>query len=152
MEMKRRIRGILMVLLLGLDAFFITAGFLLMHSSNAAGGVGQYVVRQLYTFEAIEDVPQQVLGLKPYLSDDAWEHVDFDGEFRVINTYYKFDAQASEVHDLMVRDGFVAYRLLSPVIPASDIWIFEYDIDRQKICNLHEYKMTNVCYGREGVW
>lgn len=145
-------RSLLIFVLVLLDIFFAVAGYILSHQDAVSSDMGTYAVYLMYNFQDVNELPERYSTLQKYVTEEAWEKLDLDGDFRAINAYYKFQAQTSQVHTLLHDDGIVAYRLVNPYILAQDVWLFTYDIDDGAIDNVHEYKMTSVRRGQEGVW
>lgn len=148
--MKRE--NIIIVILSSLLIMFTVGGYLSSKSNSVREDIGVYAVQKLYTFEDINDLPGQLLQLKPYLSDEAWDYLNLDNESRAITAYYKFATKGSQAVTVDVKPGLVAYRILNPNVSAEVIFLFEYEINRGKLDNIKEYYLSYKQYGGEQIW
>ena len=145
-------RKALFLVLFIFNIFFVIAGFLLSRHADIVQDIGTYFVKMMYEFDDIEELPDRYKGIQKYIADSLWESLDFENESRVINTYYKFKASASQVYILSSSDGIVVYRLLNSALSAQNIWVFDYEVSNGLLSDVKEYKMVNVRRGRGGAW
>lgn len=117
---------------------------------------GIIAVKLMYEFDSVEQLPQQYTLLKKLVSEEDFDKLSIDDELRVVNTYFKFQAMPSKVNILRASDGFVAYTITSESdsITANTVWVFEYEKQHGKLCNIREYKCSNQieCGGEEFDW
>lgn len=150
MAFKVKMHEVLLWIDVCVITFCAVFGFFLVQSRGATENLGITAVKLMYEFEKPEDLNAQYRQLRKIVSDDTWEVLNFDNELRVVNTYFKFDYNPSQVEIHYYRDGLILYNLKTAAVPEGTLWAFQYEINHGKIDKVREYQLVSLYDGKEG--
>ena len=104
--------------------------------------LGIETVKLMYEFSVPEDILKNHQILSEIISEDEFGELSVDNELRAVNAYYKFGYAESAVHVVDSGENFVIYTLENENIDPTTEWLFLFDTEGGKVCNVREYKLV----------
>ena len=148
---ESKTRRVLFYSLLFLIFFCVFLGFFLIGIGSVKHTLGYDLVMRMYNFEDISVIDSRITSIRDLVTEEVWEQIDPYNEFRTINTYYKFQAESSNVQVIYEREGFIVYKIKNNQnIESDQLWCMYYEIDGGKISELREYKFVGTSEGVNG--
>lgn len=147
--MKRNWK-IYVVAWLGLIFVFMLALILAktMTFKGVKSELGKNVVKMLYEFRSVDSLEFQMSALKNVTTEDVYNQLTVDNEERLLNTYLKFNEEASKVVVEKATDSYVIYSLDCKTIDSTRKFIFMFSVnDDGKICWVRECELIDFIVG-----
>lgn len=121
--------------------------------SRKKQSTAESVVKCLYDFGSTEQLEANQRTLRNLVTDSVYNQLTYDSEQRRLNTYLKFNDDASTVEILRITDSCVFYKIKCASIDSSRHFVFNYKVNEHgKICNVYEAELIDFIAGEAGQW
>lgn len=103
---------------------------------------GEKLVNLMYNFSSVQELNQNMKYLQDMTTEDVFRQLDINYDTRVINIYFKFKADPTEVQILSSTHGSVYYKLLNDNVDEGRTFLCRYDLKQGKIAKVQEYELV----------
>lgn len=142
--MKKYVRVILFWFFLVVIFASATVGFIAARFSTYRLNAGYKAVQLMYSFEDTTELVSNYEKLYSLLNKEVWERLSIGNDSRVINSYFKFQAEPAKVIPKSMSSNTVVYSLQSEYIDPRVLWSFDYNISQGTIDDIREYKWVHT--------
>lgn len=132
---KRRYFIIVMLYLALMLFLFVCTHRLKIHT-------GEKLVSLMYNFGSVQELDQNMKYLQEMTTKDVFRQLDINYDTRVINIYFKFKADPTEVEILSSTHGSVYYRLLNDNVDEGRTFLCRYGLKHGKVAKVQEYELV----------
>jgi hypothetical protein len=116
--------------------------------NGAKAKLGVNAVKMLYQFRNVDALEYQQESLKSITTEDVYNQLTVDNDQRMLNTYLKFNEDASSVNVEKSTDSYVIYSLDCDSIDESRKFVFLFDVNSSgKISYVRECELIDFIAG-----